>query len=372
MNEEQNHMDHMLLPKATLKRFADERFKKIAVLNFRPDGTYGIQERSPNSFHTRNNYYDKEVDSQVMKNETRLGEWYRRISDCIKSGDHSNINFEELKQFVIRIITLQFHRSVLVDDALRNKFLQQKEAELSDISLRHINAGIRMPNQTLDYIIHFRKAKKNFPEFFQKNYLMNGNYMVEKTYSGTHAVITYIPEDMDATFLLPPQHYILIEKKKITPPQLYASEEHSVLVILSPKLAVGLYSDDCRENVMELDRSEVDSLVPRSVEIALEMSDPEFRQVVGSRSYLEQVAARIDGYKDLIRETDDPDTYRIRVDGDMPDNELECVIMLKVLRPGAKSVILSFPPEMRPREADVMKWLVRFCQYGYKVTVVFE
>lgn len=358
MNEEQNHMDHMLLPKATLKRFADERFKKIAVLNFRPDGTYGIQERSPNSFHTRNNYYVRAVDSQVMKNETQIGEWYRRISDSVKSGDHSNINFEELKQFVISIITLQFHRSVLVDDALRNKFLQQKEAELSDISLSHIKAGIRMPNQTLDHIIHFRKAKKNFPKFFQKNYLMNGNYLVGEAYSGLHAVIMHIPEDMDATFLLPPQHFV--------------ATSSTARLILSPKLAIGLYSDNCRENVMELDRSEVDSLVPRSIESALEMSDPEFRQVVGSRSYLEQVKARIDGYKDLIRETDDPDTYRIRVGGDMPDNELECVIMLKVLRPGAKSVILSFPPEMIPREADVMKWLVRFCQYEYRVTVVFE
>lgn len=53
--------DHIILPKATLKRFADEKNNKIAYLALR-NKEIKLEEQFSRAFHTSGNYYNPEYD----------------------------------------------------------------------------------------------------------------------------------------------------------------------------------------------------------------------------------------------------------------------------------------------------------------------
>lgn len=359
MSSSKKHMDHMLLPKATLMRFINQTNKKISVLNFFSPDSGSIKEYSPRSFHTKNNYYNKTIDEKVKVYETKIGEWNKLISESIKENDFSRINFDELKRFAIKIITLQFNRFVLVDEELKSQFYIHKESEYNKISLSYFRNGVCMPSDFNKFVVDFRKQRANFNDFFQKNYLMNDNSAIEEMYAKFHAVILIIPEDMEASFLLPPQHYVAFES--------------TARVILAPKLAIGLYPESCSTNVIMLTKNDVDALVPRSIESALAMSDKSFRQVVGEKNYLTQIISKIDEYRNLFQCIDSEGVYRIRTNNEMlQESLLECIIMLKAIYPNTKKVILILPHDTKDTDKDALEWSRKFIEYGYEVTVSSE
>ena len=124
----QKHNDHIILPNATLKRFCGED-NMISVLNFSSPDKCDITKHFPKSFHTKDQYYDPQVDSKIKVLETSIGNWNAQILRALDHNDFSIIDFEKLKSFVIQIITLQFHRCVMADSKMRAEFIDLKLKE---------------------------------------------------------------------------------------------------------------------------------------------------------------------------------------------------------------------------------------------------
>ena len=64
--------DHIILPKATLKRFADTKTKRISYLDLSDSENISIRKGFPRSFHTKPGYYTPAYDSVVKRYETRI------------------------------------------------------------------------------------------------------------------------------------------------------------------------------------------------------------------------------------------------------------------------------------------------------------
>ena len=121
--------DHIILPKATLKRFADSKTKKIKYLDLSNPEEITIRERSPRSFHTEPNYYNSEYDSVTKKYETKLGKYHKRITDIYKYGVEPHIDAQKLKEDILDIVDIQYQRAVMADDNLLIKLLEKIDGD---------------------------------------------------------------------------------------------------------------------------------------------------------------------------------------------------------------------------------------------------
>lgn len=355
MTNNQKHMDHMLLPKATLMRFKKDSNPKISVLNLYSENKCEIKEYFPRSFHTKNNYYIPSVDKEIKKYETMLGKLHEKLSEAVKCNNFSTVDFDDLKRKAIRIITLQFHRFVLIDLALSKKFFSEKTSEYNNISSDYFKRGIKPPPDFLLYLNNYRVASKNPSHYFQKHFLMNKNSAIEEAYSGFNAIVLSIPEDVNASFLLPPQHFIGIDT--------------TARIILSPKLAIGLYPpNDSNKNHHILTKDEVDSLIPRSIEAALFVSDNSFKQLVGEELYLRELQDKINEYREMIQPISEPSFCKIKTkDSIKLDSGLEAVIILKLIHPDVSRVILEVPDELKNDYETLRAVNNMFEKYGVKI-----
>lgn len=121
--------DHIILPKATLKRFSNRNGSMYALsLNNPEDST--LIRRFPRSFHTQKGFYDIDVDNKIKRIETSIGKWNEKLLSAIQGADFTQIDFKKLKEFAVQLITLQFHRCVMVDDNKRNTFFKKRICEL--------------------------------------------------------------------------------------------------------------------------------------------------------------------------------------------------------------------------------------------------
>lgn len=91
--------DHIIIPKATLKRFKGND-NRISVLNLSDPSEIKLVKHFPKSFHTKKDYYDVDIDNQIKKIETKIGKWNKKLSK-ITQENINDINFENLKAFAI-------------------------------------------------------------------------------------------------------------------------------------------------------------------------------------------------------------------------------------------------------------------------------
>lgn len=139
--------DHIILPNATLKRFADEKTKKISYLKLSNPDKLILNSHFPKSFHTKPGFYDPQYDAIVKRYETLMGNWYKIITVAIKTNNESNIDQLKLKKDIIEIINIQYQRMLLADETLLNKFIQQEKKRYE---------------QESEYLFKFGKITKKF------------------------------------------------------------------------------------------------------------------------------------------------------------------------------------------------------------------
>lgn len=168
--EKRKQDDHIIIPKATLKRFKGND-NRISVLNLSDPSEIKLVKHFPKSFHTKKDYYDVDIDNQIKKIETKIGKWNKKLSK-ITQENINDINFENLKAFAIELITLQFHRCVMADSSLREAFIKIKLKEYSGISLNDFSSE-EDKKEFLDNKLEFENAIKDdnlFIRYFQKNF----------------------------------------------------------------------------------------------------------------------------------------------------------------------------------------------------------
>lgn len=349
--------DHIILPNATLKRFMNTETQMISVLNLSSPNQCSITRHFTRSFHVEADYYDVDVDKEIKKFETSIGNWNKKISDAIANNDLSKINITELKNFAIQIITLQFHRCVMADPQMREAFITIKRKEYEE--LLHSNHSYEFSEFVKSFEASSRTPSE-FIRFFQKNYLMNGNERIEQSYNKFNAVILSIPQNISASFLLPPQHFVCTDTV--------------ARVVLGPKLAIGLYPDNFNsQKLITLSKDDADALIPRAIESALEMSDTAYRQVVGEYAYLSEIKNRINFYSDLIQECSNEKALIIRMQDEMWENSLmEIIIVLKYKKPGYNKIYIEISRESKCNSDKILFGIKKICEYGYDIAVISD
>lgn len=325
--------DHIILPKATLKRFADSKTKKIKYLDLSDPEKITIRERFPHSFHTEPNYYTPEYDAVTKKYEIKLREYYKRITVACEREGEPAIDAQKLKTDILDIVNIQYQRTVMADDDLLRKLLEKIKGDYKKTSLHYLRQGIYPPE--------FLKNKQKFDEackdiytarrYVQRIVLKQKNPNILKQYGNFVPHILIIPNTISSTFILSPQHFVPISD--------------SVRIVLSPRTALALYPVPLSQNgglIKHLTKDEVDILAPRTIESALSMVKS-FRQVVGEECYLNYIKSKLETYRALICDLSDD---IIQVKGaaiTLSDDQsfLELAISIQLFRPNCHKVIID-------------------------------
>lgn len=268
--------DHIILPKASLKHFANPETQAIKYLDLSDPDRLLIKKHYPRSFHTKPGYYAPAYDSIVKRHETKIGEYYKLITDACR--DHLDIQIDEhkLKSDILGIINIQFQRMIIADDILLRKVLEQTKEQYRQESLHRFRRGIYSKEFQEKKRVFERKAQNldSFRYYFQDNMTRGMNPNILRSYKDFVPHILIIPDTISSTFLLSPQHFV--------------PNEECVRIVVSPRIALSLYPAPLPQSnglVKYLTKQEVDILAPRTIESALLMVKS-FRQVVGEESYL--------------------------------------------------------------------------------------
>ena len=363
--------DHLILPKKSLMQFLDTQ-QFISVIEF--TGTNLIEghivKHRPRKFHAESGYYDSEVDKIIKKMETSIGVWRKKIAKYIESINLGNntakIDFIEMKNFAINLISLQYNRNVMVDSGLRSLFINSKISELKELILfqRSIgnNHAIRELEFRLSQLQYFALDASEFPKFFQKKYMIDGNrvsqnIMIEEQYKDFVATILFIPDEMKASFLLTPQHYFAVDTV--------------ARIILGPRLAIGLYHKnieipDCR--IIKVTEEEAFSFVARSIESALEMTEDGFKQLIGEESFLQKVETAIKTCNSMIKEDSESEICTIRSCSEMNENIFSILIIL-LYKCGIKKALLYITTELYDA-LTAYDWKIMLKNCGIEMAIV--
>lgn len=204
-----NQYDHIIIPRATLKRFDDDKsFLHILDLSNLEEPL--LKKYRSRSFHTKPNYYLVDIDKEMKKVETSIGVWNKTIIDAIQNGTVNDLDFNKIKEFAIKLITLQCNRTFMEDREKRT------------IALKN--------NGCLDSEIINDEEKS--VRYFQENLMLTINEKITKQYENFKSTIMFINDD-DFNFILPPTHFIGLD--------------NFARIILSPKISIGLYPNDQAE-----------------------------------------------------------------------------------------------------------------------------
>ena len=325
--------DHIILPKATLKRFANPETHKIKYLDLSNPESLSIREKFPDSFHTRPNYYIPEYDDIVKKYETIIGKYCKLVTDIYQKKLDIKIDEQQLKTDIINITTIQFYRVVIADDELLNKLLKQFERQHEQESLFYIRQGIRYPKEFLDRQQEFNEAKKDINTFryYAQRIIGQKNQIIYDTYKNFAPQILVIPDEVSSTFILSPQHFV--------------GFDISERIIISPRIALALYPirlTKDNELIKYLTKEEVDSFVPKTIESALSMTTG-FREIIGEEKYLNCIKNKLQIYKSIMCNLVDD---IILVKGDivtLDDSRsfLELAISIKLFEPDCYKIIIE-------------------------------
>lgn len=246
----------------------------------------------------------------------------------------------------------------MADSSLREAFIKIKLKEYSGISLNDFSSE-EDKKEFLDNKLEFENAIKDdnlFIRYFQKKFLLQPNYVIENIYRDFKAIVLYIPEEVESTFILPPQHYVGID--------------NTARIILNPKLAIGLYPKDYKiDNLCMLTTDEVDSLVARSIECALALSI-EYREIIGIESYLRIIKEKIINMKKVMTIESNKDAVVLSKSNDFcidNKNILDIIIFIKYLQPNINNIIID-SKILSPIETEYyLSWISLFWKYGYKI-----
>ena len=112
--------DHLILPYSTLMGFVDKKME-ISVLDLNDFNNISVERGRPNSYHKEINYYNPEYDAIVKKRERLIGILFTKLSKVIDEIERGvalskSFNRDKLKNQIIDIITVEYHRLVIVDN----------------------------------------------------------------------------------------------------------------------------------------------------------------------------------------------------------------------------------------------------------------
>lgn len=281
--------DHLILPKATLKRFADPVTKKVKYLDLSNPEIISIKERFPDSFHTEPNYYIPEHDKIIKRYESMIGQYNKRITDIYQKKLDIKIDDQRLKTDILDILNIQFQRTVIVDDEYLKKLLKQFEERYHQESLYYICQGI--------YPVEFQKRKQEFDQVKNdkdkfRDYIQcilgQKNQNLLETYRNFVPHILIIPNEVSSTFVLSPQHFV--------------ASDTFARIIISPRIALALFPTSITKNnelIKYLTKGEVDNLAPRTIESALSMTNS-FREIIGEEDYLNCIKDKLHINRSII------------------------------------------------------------------------
>ena len=98
---------------------------------------------------------------------------------------------------------------MISDDKLLIQFSDQLEIQYNEESLAYLRQGFYPPH-FLDRKKELAKAKKdiNSLRYFMQKTVKYDNHKIDLQYKDFFPYILIIPEDIDSTFILPPQHFV--------------------------------------------------------------------------------------------------------------------------------------------------------------------
>lgn len=290
MNKEKIFMqkDHIILPKSTLKQFSDPTTKKICYLDLSNPNVLEIKYAYPKSFHTKASFYCPELDNIIKKYETKVGEYEKKIKENIQKNDF-NIESIQLKKDILKIVAIQFLRTVISDDKLLIQFSDQLEIQYNEESLAYLRQGFYPPH-FLDRKKELAEAKKdiNSLRYFMQKTVKYDNHKIDLQYKDFFPYILIIPEDIGSTFILSPQHFV--------------PNDQVLRIVISPRISLALYPNsynDCGQAIKYLTKEDIDSLVPRAIESALCMTN-KFREIIGDKNYLKSIKNKLQMYSSIM------------------------------------------------------------------------
>ena len=114
-----NQYDHIIIPRATLKRFDDDKsFLHILDLSNLEEPL--LKKYRSRSFHTKPNYYLVDIDKEMKKVETSIGVWNKTIIDAIQNGTVNDLDFNKIKIIIINKHDGRFKILILLSNFLVN------------------------------------------------------------------------------------------------------------------------------------------------------------------------------------------------------------------------------------------------------------
>lgn len=268
---------------------------------------------------------------------------------------------EELKQDIIELITIQFHRTVLADEKLLTKFIEQEKKQYELLSAYFFRSG-RIPQDFLTNKQSLFNNNIDQVQYYLQNILGQPNEVIENAYKEFIPYICYIPNEIDSTFLLTPQHFV--------PNDVFAR------FVLSPRLALALYKENFHRHIIILTKDDVDCLVPRAIESALSMSK-EYQEIIGEEKYLNCIKSKLEKYKSKIIKI--VEEQIILISGNekiLKDDQtiLEMIVSIMCFEPECKKIILE-TATISSKLLALDKFtknegLYMFENWGYKVVLV--
>lgn len=305
--------DHIILPKATLKRFADSKTNKIKYLDLSNPENLSIKEAFPRSFHTKTNFYNPVYDNIVKRYETMIGKYNKSISDICMRNENFKLDEKQMKKDIIDIITIQFDRIVLADDNFLNKLLAQFRENYKTESLSYFRSG-SVSKEFLDRKQKFEQASKDINAFryYAQGIIGQSNEVIQKIYEKFFPCILIVPDESNSSFVLSPQHFV--------------ATDTFVRIVISPRIALALYPVKNERIIKYLTKEEVDWLIPRAIESALAINS-DFRQIVGEENYLNCIKNKLEKYKSILCNLND-DTILVKGNEVILNDDLECFELL--------------------------------------------
>lgn len=272
--------DHIILPKATLMRFIDNKTKEIYYLELKNMDNISVKHIHPTSFHSKRNYYNPEYDCKVQKYETDIGKLYKKILTAIDNNTSVNIDIKILRKKIIDFITIEFHRSVIANDTMLEKYKNQQQMENDRVDSRMFKTGT-MTTKRIEYSINYRKQAKSTKTFknYSQNILGTDNQEILSQYCKFIPHILYIPKNSDYQFLLPPVHFV--------------GNDMFACFILSPNVALALYPTPIADSLMlSVNKERVKIINLRTLE-CVSSFDSDYKEIVGEKEQLENLKERI-------------------------------------------------------------------------------
>lgn len=276
--------DHIILPRATLKRFMDDKTKRICYLDLKDINNITIKQGYPKSYHTIADFYNPKYDEEVKKRETAIGELYKDISTAINNNTDINIDEKELKQKIIDFMTIEFHRSVIANDSYLEKYRDQQQKRNDIVDCIMLQTG-NMTDERSEYSLYYREQAKSKEAFryYSQNILATDNQAISAQYYGFFPYILYIPKDRSYQFMLPPIHFV--------------GNDKFAAFILSPSVALALFPAQKTDSLMAvIDEEGVKSINMMGLE-CVSAVDSDYREFVGGKEQLEKLKEQIERIK---------------------------------------------------------------------------